>query len=129
MAPSKAYSSTTPTCTSGSKPPHGWWRAGHLIQAAVAHHRATGKRRLLNVAIRFANLLCERFGPEEEGKVEAIDGHEEIEMALVELARTTGNDQYLALARFFIKARGHGLLAGGRFGDAYFQDDVPFGQM
>ncbi|MEX3941047.1 glycoside hydrolase family 127 protein [Paraburkholderia sp. BR10937] len=108
---------------------HEMYCAGHLIQAAVAHHRATGKRRLLNVAIRFANLLCDRFGPEAEGKVEAIDGHEEIEMALVELARETGNDQYLALARFFIKARGHGLLAGGRFGDAYFQDDVPFEQM
>lgn len=108
---------------------HEMYCAGHLIQAAVAHHRATGKRRLLNVAIRFANLLCDRFGPETEGKIEAIDGHEEIEMALVELARETGNDQYLALARFFIKARGHGLLAGGRFGDAYFQDEVPFEQM
>jgi len=105
---------------------HEMYCAGHLIQAAVAHHRATGQRRLLNVAIRVADLLCGRFGPKSEGKIEDIDGHEEIEMALIELARETGQERYLALARFFIKARGHGLLTGGRFGDAYFQDDVPF---
>ena len=108
---------------------HEMYCAGHLIQAAVAHHRATGQRRLLNIAVRVADLLCERFGSTSEGKTEAIDGHEEIEMALIELARETGHDRYLALARFFIKARGHGLLTGGRFGDAYFQDDVPFEKM
>lgn len=108
---------------------HEMYCAGHLIQAAVAHHRATGQRRLLNVAVRVADLLCERFGPESEGKIEGIDGHEEIEMALIELSRETGHERYLELARFFIKARGHGLLAGGRFGDAYFQDDVPFEKM
>ena len=108
---------------------HEMYCAGHLIQAAVAHHRATGQRRLLNIATRFADLLCDRFGPKSEGKLEAIDGHEEVEMALIELARETGHARYLELARFFIKARGHGLLAGGRFGDAYFQDDVPFERM
>jgi DUF1680 family protein len=108
---------------------HEMYCAGHLIQAAVAHHRATGRSRLLNVAIRVADLLCGRFGPKSEGKVEDIDGHEEIEMALIELARETGHERYIALARFFINARGHGLLAGGRFGDAYFQDDVPFEKM
>ena len=108
---------------------HEMYCAGHLIQAAVAHHRATGQGRLLNVAVRVADLLCERFGPKSEGKVEDIDGHEEVEMALIELARETGHERYLALARFFIKARGHGLLTGGRFGDAYFQDDVPFENM
>jgi DUF1680 family protein len=108
---------------------HEMYCAGHLIQAAVAHHRATGQRRLLNVAVRVADLLCERFGPKSEGKIEDIDGHEEIEMALIELARETGHERYLKLARFFIEARGHGLLTGGRFGDAYFQDDVPFEKM
>ncbi|WP_205962788.1 glycoside hydrolase family 127 protein [Pararobbsia silviterrae] len=108
---------------------HEMYVGGHLIQAAVAHHRATGKTRLLNIAVRFADMLCKRFGPASDGKVEAIDGHEEIEMALIELARETGHTRYIELARFFIKARGHGLLKGGRFGDAYFQDDVPFDQM
>jgi DUF1680 family protein len=108
---------------------HEMYCAGHLIQAAVAHHRATGQGRLLNVAIRVADLLCERFGPKSEGRIEDIDGHEEIEMALIELARETGHERYLVLARFFIEARGHGLLAGGRFGDAYFQDEVPFEKM
>ena len=108
---------------------HEMYVGGHLIQAAVAHHRATGNARLLNIAVRFADMLCKRFGPESEGKVEAIDGHEEIEMALIELARETGHSRYLELARFFVKARGHGLLKGGRFGDAYFQDDVPFDRM
>jgi DUF1680 family protein len=108
---------------------HEMYVGGHLIQAAVAHHRATGNARLLNIAVRFADMLCKRFGPESEGKVEAVDGHEEIEMALIELARETGHSRYLELARFFIKARGHGLLKGGRFGDAYFQDDVPFDRM
>jgi uncharacterized protein len=108
---------------------HEMYVGGHLIQAAVAHHRATGQRRLLNIAIRFADMLCGRFGSASDGKIEAIDGHEEIEMALIELARETGQAKYLELARFFIKTRGQGLLKGGRFGDAYFQDDVPFDQM
>lgn len=108
---------------------HEMYVGGHLIQAAVAHHRATGTSRLLNVAVRFADMLCKTFGPESEGKIEAVDGHEEIEMALIELARETGHARYLELARFFVKARGHGLLKGGRFGDAYFQDDVPFDRM
>jgi uncharacterized protein len=108
---------------------HEMYVGGHLIQAAVAHHRATGNARLLNVAMRFADMLHERFGPASEGKVEGIDGHEEVEMALIELARETGQPRYLELARYFIEARGHGLLKGGRFGDAYFQDDVPFDRM
>ena len=108
---------------------HEMYVGGHLIQAAVANHRGTGQTRLLNVAIRFADMLCGHFGPAAEGKIEAVDGHEEIEMALIELARETGQTRYLELARFFIRARGHGLLKGGRFGDAYFQDDVPFDQM
>lgn len=108
---------------------HEMYVGGHLIQAAVAHHRSTGKARLLNIALRFADMLHERFGPASEGKAEGIDGHEEVEMALIELARETGRPRYLDLARYFIEARGHGLLKGGRFGDAYFQDDVPFDRM
>jgi DUF1680 family protein len=54
----------------------------------VAHYRATGSERLLDVATRFADHICDTFGPE-EGKRQAVDGHEEVEMALVELFRAT----------------------------------------
>jgi DUF1680 family protein len=108
---------------------HELYCGGHLIQAAVAHHRTTGSERLLNVARRFADLLIEVFGPESEGKLNAVDGHEEVEMALVELARDTGERKYLELARFFIEARGQGYLVGGRWGLEYFQDHVPFRKM
>jgi hypothetical protein len=102
--------------------------AGHLLQAAVAHFRATGKERLLGVAVRFADHICDVFGPEEHGKRPAMDGHEEIEMALVELYRVTGNRHYLEQAGFFVDARGHGLLGEpyGRFDPSYSQDHEPF---
>lgn len=105
---------------------HEMYSAGHLIQAAVAHHRATGSERLLGVARRFADLLCQVFGPAESGRRAGIDGHQEVEMALVELARETGDPKYLEQARFFLEARGHGLLDGGMFGREYFQDHEPF---
>ena len=108
---------------------HEMYCGGHLIQAAVAHHRVTGSKRLLDVATRFADLLCRMFGPEEQGKRVAVDGHEEIEMALIELSRETGDTRYLDQARFFIDARGQGLLVGGRWGLEYFQDHVPFRKM
>ena len=108
---------------------HEMYCAGHLIQAAVALHRATGNKRLLTIATRFADLICDLFGPEEQGKRVAVDGHQIIEMALIELARETGESRYLEQARFFIDARGHGTLTGGRWGLEYFQDHVPFREM
>ncbi|GAB2607652.1 glycoside hydrolase family 127 protein [Kribbella endophytica] len=102
---------------------HELYCAGHLLQAAVAQYRATGDRTLLTVATRFADLLADYFGP---GRVEGIDGHPLIEMALVELYRATGTTAYLELARYFIEARGHGLLVPpGHHGPAYFQDHLP----
>ncbi len=82
---------------------HELYNAGHLIEAAVAHFRATGKRRLLDVAIRFADLVDRDFGPEARRDV---PGHEEIELALVKLADATGREQYVELARFFVDERG-----------------------
>ena len=108
---------------------HELYCGGHLIQAAVAHHRATGSTRLLDIARRFADLVCATFGPADQGKKAEIDGHEEIEMALIELARETGDNRYLEQARFFIEARGHNTLTGGRWGPDYFQDDQPFREM
>ncbi|MCD6232311.1 glycoside hydrolase family 127 protein [Candidatus Aerophobetes bacterium] len=79
---------------------HELYCAGHFFQAAIAHHRATGDRRLLNAAIKFADYLCKVFGP---GKRAGWAGHPEIEMSLIELYRETGNKEYLRLAGFFLK--------------------------
>jgi uncharacterized protein len=105
---------------------HEMYCAGHLVQAAVAHFRATGSERLLDVATRFADHICDTFGPE-EGKRQAVDGHEEVEMALVELFRVTGERRYLKGARYFVDARGHGLLGRpyGQHDPSYSQDHKP----
>jgi DUF1680 family protein len=104
---------------------HELYCAAHLMQAAVALHRALGDERMLAVATRFADLLCGVFGPASTGRNPGIDGHELIELALIELARDTGEKQYIELARHFVDARGHGQLTGGRWGLDYFQDRVP----
>lgn len=82
---------------------HELYCAGHLIQAAVAHYRATGESTLLDVAIRLAIHIESVFG---EDKRSGTDGHPGIEMALVELARETGDDRWLKLSRFFLDQRG-----------------------
>jgi DUF1680 family protein len=103
---------------------HELYCAGHLMQAAVARHRATGHRDLLEVAVRFADLLADTFGP---GKRPELDGHPLVEMALVELYRETGTARYLALARHFIEARGFGWATHGPLSRSrrYFSDRVP----
>lgn len=102
---------------------HELYCAGHLFQAAVAHHRATGEVSLLRIAGRFADYLCATFGP--AGRL-AVPGHPEVEMALVELYRETGVRRYLDLALFFVDQRGRGWLGPGRFNSsAYYQDRVP----
>ena len=72
---------------------HELYCAGHLFQGAVAHYRATGSDRLLNIARRMADNICSVFGPPETGKRAGTCGHPEIEMGLVELARATGDDE------------------------------------
>ena len=110
---------------------HEMYCAGHLFQAAVAHHRATGETSLLDVATRFADHICETFGPAERGKREAVDGHEEVELGLAELYRVTGERRYLEGAQFFIEARGRGLLGRpyGHFSPEYAQDHLPIREM
>lgn len=101
---------------------HELYCAGHLMQAAVAHHRATGGEELLDVARRFADHIDSVFGPPGSGKpIDGIDGHPEVETALVELYRETGERRYLDLAGYFVDRYGHGLLGG----EAYCQDRVP----
>ncbi|MCX4854039.1 glycoside hydrolase family 127 protein [Streptomyces canus] len=101
---------------------HELYCAGHLIQAAVAHHRATGSGELLDVARKFADHIDSVFGPPGSGKpIDGIDGHPEVETALVELYRETGERRYLDLAAYFVDRYGHGMLGG----EAYCQDRVP----
>jgi len=101
---------------------HELYCIGHLIQAAIAWHRALGDDRLLEVAVKAADSVDRALGA--DGR-DGIDGHPEIEMALVELYRATGERRYLELAARMIARRGHGLLGQGRFGPAYWQDHVP----
>src|SRR3990172_7758301 len=82
---------------------HQLYNFGHLYEAAVAHFQATGKRTLLDVAVKNADLVDRDFGPDAR---RAAPGHEEIELALVKLYRVTGERRYLELAKFFIDQRG-----------------------
>lgn len=101
---------------------HEMYCAGHLVQAGIAWARTTGETTLLDIGRRFADLLVRRFGAV---GTEAVCGHPEIEMALVELYRHTGDRSYLDLASRMVDLRGHGLLAGDQFGDRYLLDHVP----
>jgi hypothetical protein len=95
---------------------------GHLFQAAVARLRTGHDDLLPQVARRLADHVYDQFGP--GGRV-GVCGHPEIEMALVELARATGERRYLELASLLVERRGTGTLRSHPFGQEYFQDDVP----
>lgn len=84
---------------------HELYCAGHLIEAGVAYHMATGKRALLDVSIRFADLITKTFGTQ-DNQIHGYPGHQEIELALVKLYRATGDKKYLETARYFIEQRG-----------------------
>lgn len=101
--------------------------AGHLMEAGVAYYQATGKRQLLDVAIRMADHIDTQF---RQANRPWVSGHEEIELALVKLYKATGEDRYLQLADWFLDQRGRGYGVGGiwdnpHWGPKYAQDDVP----
>jgi DUF1680 family protein len=102
---------------------HELYCAGHLIQAGIAHRRATGRETLFDIARRFADLIVAEFG--EGGRRVGYCGHPEVETALVELYRETGERAYLDLAGRFVDLRGEGLLGDRPFGHRYFQDLTP----
>ncbi|MCG6928263.1 MAG: glycoside hydrolase family 127 protein [Acidobacteria bacterium] len=99
---------------------HELYNLGHFYEAAVAHFQATGKRTLLDVALRSADLLTTVFGP---GRNMGVPGHQEVEIGLVKLYRATGERKYLDLARFFLDQRGN--PAGHELYGAYNQDHEP----
>ena len=92
--------------------------AGHLFEAGVAHFQSTGKRTLLDVALKNAELIDRLFGP---GKRVDICGHQEIEPALVRLSEATGDERWWKLAKFFVDTRG--TEAGGRRKRGEFSQD------
>lgn len=99
---------------------HELYNVGHLYEAAVAHYRATGKKTLLDVALKSADLINRTFGPT---GLHAVPGHQEIEIGLVKLYRLTADDKYLALAQFFLDQRGR--PEGHKLYGEYAQDHKP----
>ncbi|MFC5470686.1 glycoside hydrolase family 127 protein [Cohnella suwonensis] len=84
---------------------HELYCAGHMIEAAVAYAKATGKEKILQVACKLADCIGEAFGPGDD-QIHGYDGHQEIELALVKLYRATGNGKYLELSKYFLDERG-----------------------
>jgi uncharacterized protein len=85
---------------------HELYNLGHFYEAATAYYQATGKRKVLDIAIKSADLVDSEFG---YGKIENWPGHQEIEIGLVKLYRITGEKRYLHLAKFFLDIRGKGI--------------------
>ncbi len=84
---------------------HEFYNLGHLCEAAVAHYNATGKKTLLNIAIKFADCVCREVGPN-PGQACVVPGHQIAEMGLAKLYLATGNKKYLDQAKFFLDYRG-----------------------
>ena len=106
---------------------HELYNAGHLYEAAAAHFYATGKKTLLNIALKNADLVCSVFGPD---KKHVAPGHEIVEMGLVKLYRITGKNEYLQTAKYFIEERGHFNGYDAKNKDpfkngSYWQDHIP----
>jgi len=105
---------------------HEDYNGGHMIEAAVAYYDATGKRKFLETAIKWADHFDNTFGP---GKRDWVTGHQELELALVKLYKTTNDKKYLDLAKWLLEERGHKLAKGYTWTDwrdtAYAQDVVP----
>lgn len=104
---------------------HEMYCAGHMIEAAVAYYKATGKTKLLDVSIRMADHMMNIFGP---GKRHWVPGHEEIELALVKLFEVTKEKKYLDFVYWLLEERGHGYGSKGCEGEwdpIHYQDVVP----
>ena len=110
---------------SNLKDKHELYCAGHMIEGAVAHYRATGKRTFMDVAVKYADYIDGVFGPT---KRHGLCGHEEIELALVKLYQATGQQKYLDLATFFIDMRGNKDARAGKIWGSYCQDHQPVRQ-
>ena len=110
---------------------HELYCAGHMFEAAVAHHQATGKKNFLNIALKLANLINTKFGP--TGTL-AYCGHPEIELALVKLWKETGDRKWFELSKRMTEYRGIGFFADEhktpkeRYDGTYWLDDMPIAE-
>jgi uncharacterized protein len=119
--PSNVQPQAGPQRWSNLKSSHELYNVGHLYEAAVAHFRATGKRSLLDVALKNAELILRTFGPHARRDP---PGHQEIEIGLARLYGVTNDRRYLDLARFFLEQRGRGHEERPEYG-TYAQDHKP----
>lgn len=105
---------------------HELYNAGHMYEAAVVHHLATGKNNFLDIALKNADFMVKTFG-DGEGQVANVPGHQIIETGLIKLFQLTGKQAYFDLAKYFLDNRGnpehHRLL--DRHSNNYFQDHIP----
>jgi DUF1680 family protein len=122
--PANVQPQAGPQRWSNLKASHELYNVGHLYEAAVAHFRATGKRSLLDVALKNAELILRTFGPHARHDP---PGHQEIEIGLARLHGVTNDRRYLNLARFFLEQRGRGHEERPEYG-AYAQDHKPVGE-
>jgi DUF1680 family protein len=105
---------------------HDGYVAGHLIEAAVAHHNATGSDSMLNIARKVADQAYEHFVTQ---NTPGFTEHAELELALIELYRATGESKYIELAQHLVEQRGRTPSAVDWKGNrAYCQDDLPIRQ-
>ena len=84
---------------------HELYNLGHMVEGAIAHYQATGSRKFLDIAIRYADVVCKEVGPN-AGQACVVPGHQIAEMALAKLYLVTGNKKYLDEAKFFLDYRG-----------------------
>ncbi|MGP1622152.1 glycoside hydrolase family 127 protein [Bacteroides heparinolyticus] len=98
---------------------HEFYNLGHMVEGAVAHCQATGKRNFLDIAIRYADCVCKNIG-DKPGQKRLVPGHQIAEMALVRLYTVTGDKKYLEQAKFFLDARGTTTIK-----DIYSQSHLP----
>ena len=85
---------------------HEFYNLGHMIEGAIAHYQATGKRNFLDIAIKYADCVCREIG-DKPGQLVLVPGHQIAEMALAKLYLVTGDRKYLDQAKFFLDKRGH----------------------
>lgn len=101
---------------------HELYNSGHMIEAAVVHYQATGKKNFLDIAIKNADLLVKTFGDGAD-QVHGVPGHQIVETGLVKLYQITNNKAYLNLAKYFLDNRGN--PKNHKLYGAYSQDDIP----